>query len=36
MSCPFCASGAQPQFAAELNIHLSALNNVNKPTVLLF
>lgn len=36
MSCPLCASGNQAQFAAEMDIHLSGLKNVNKPTVLLF
>jgi hypothetical protein len=36
MSCPLCAPGNPAQFAAEMDIHLSGLKNVNKPTVLLF
>jgi hypothetical protein len=36
MLCPLCASRNQAQFAAEINVHLAGLKNVNKPTVLLF
>jgi hypothetical protein len=36
MSCPSCTSGNQAEFATEMNVHLSSLENVDKATVLLF
>jgi hypothetical protein len=36
MSCPFCGSGNQAKFTAELLIHFSGLKNLDKPAVLVF
>jgi hypothetical protein len=36
LSCPFCASGREREFTAEINIHFSGLKNLDKPSVLVF
>jgi hypothetical protein len=36
MSCPFCGSGNQAKFTAELLIHFSGLKNLDKPAVSVF
>jgi hypothetical protein len=36
MSCPACTSGNQREFAAEINIHHSGLENVSRQSVLAF
>jgi hypothetical protein len=36
MSCSFCASGNLAKLAAEINIHLLGLKNLDKPSVLIF
>ncbi len=36
MTCSSCAAGRQAEFAAEINLHFSGLNNIDKPGVLLF
>ena len=36
MPCPLCASAHQVEFSAEMIIHFSGLNNVDKPGVCLF
>ena len=35
-SCPFCQSGNQREFTAEVNIHFPGMDGLTKPTVLLF
>jgi hypothetical protein len=36
MYCPSCASDAQAKFAAEINIHLGGLRNIDNPGLLVF
>jgi hypothetical protein len=36
MSCLLCASGREKEFTAEINIHFSGLNNLDRPSVLVF
>jgi hypothetical protein len=36
MSCLSCASGREKEFPAEMSIHFSGLENLDKPQVLLF
>lgn len=36
MSCLSCAPGNQAKFTAEMNIHFSGLNNIDKPSVWVF
>jgi hypothetical protein len=36
MSCLLCASGREKEFTAEINIHFSGLNNLDRPGVLVF
>jgi predicted nucleic-acid-binding Zn-ribbon protein len=36
MSCRSCGSENQTKFASEITIHILGLENVNKPTVMVF
>jgi hypothetical protein len=36
MSCMSCISANQEEFPAEININMSALKNVGKPSVMVF
>lgn len=36
MSCTSCASGRRKQFVAEIAVHFSGLNNLDKPSVFVF
>lgn len=36
MSCSSCGSETQKEFASEISVHLLGMQNVNKPTVMVF
>jgi len=36
MYCPSCASSRQAEFSAEINIHFCGLQDLDKPSVLVF
>ena len=36
MSCLLCSSGNQREFTAEVNVHFTGLNNLDKPSVFVF
>jgi hypothetical protein len=36
MPCPLCASVREREFSAEINIHFSGRNNLDKPGVFIF
>jgi hypothetical protein len=36
MSCRACTSNSQKEFGSEIIIHFSGLNNLDKPTVMVF
>ena len=36
MYCPSCASSRQVEFSAEINIHFRGLQDLDKPSVLVF
>ena len=36
MSCRSCGSGNQKGFASEISVHILGLENVDKPTVMVF
>jgi hypothetical protein len=36
MRCPSCGSGHQTEFMAEINVHFSGLQNLDRPGVLVF
>jgi hypothetical protein len=36
MSCRSCSSNNQTEFGSEIIIHFSGLNNLDKPTVMVF